>query len=112
MSEHPEQAPTPAADAAAVVTPDREIEILKDRLAQAEAQAQAAKEAQLRALAELENTRRRLERDTQTSLKFANEKLIGELLGVCDSLELGIKAATNAEGAAQALLEGMQLTYR
>src|SRR5690606_27831223 len=64
------------------------------------------------AMAELENTRRRLERDAQNSLKFANEKLIGDLLAVCDSLDLGLKAADAADAAARAMAEGMQLTHR
>lgn len=112
MSENVENTPSPAADSAPDLAPDTELDALKSRLAQAEAQAQAAKDAQLRALADMENTRRRLERDAQNSLKYGAEKLLGELLGVCDSLELGLKAAGAAEGPAQALAEGMQLTYR
>ncbi|QHS09427.1 nucleotide exchange factor GrpE [Sinimarinibacterium sp. NLF-5-8] len=89
-----------------------DVEILQQRLQEAEAQAQAAKDAQLRSMAELENTRRRLERDAQNSLKFANEKIISELLAVCDSLELGLKAAAGADATARPLIEGVELTQR
>jgi molecular chaperone GrpE len=99
-------------DTAGARTPAEEIEDLKARLAQAEVQAQAARDAQLRAMADLENTRRRLEREAQASARYAAEKLLGELLAVCDSLELGLKAAGEPDGAARALAEGMQLTYR
>lgn len=85
---------------------------LQARLADAEARAAAARDAQLRAVADLENTRRRLERDAAASLKYANEKVFGELLAVADSLELGLKAAAGAEGPAKALAEGMELTWR
>ncbi len=115
MSEHPEQNSTPAADSAPEAqgtAAGSEVEVLQARLAQAEAAAQSAKDAQLRALADLDNTRRRLERDAQASLKYGAEKLLGELLGVCDSLELGLKAAGDADGPSKALAEGMQLTYR
>jgi molecular chaperone GrpE len=106
MTDTPEQSPSPTEDSV------DELAALKLQLADAEARAAAAKDAQLRAAADMENTRRRLEREAGTSLKYAAEKLLGELLAVADSLELGLKAAGGAEGPAQALAEGMQLTYR
>lgn len=104
MTDTPEQ----AADADA----GSELEALRARLADAETRAGAAKDAQLRAIADLENTRRRLEREASNNLKYAAEKLLGELLAVADSLELGLKAAEGADTSAKALGEGMQLTYR
>lgn len=91
-----------------------EIARLSALLTDAEARAATARDVQLRAMAELENTRRRLEREAQTSLRYANENLLRELLGVCDSLELGLKAAEGADPQTQAkaLIEGKQLTYR
>ena len=86
--------------------------LLRAQLEDAEARAAAAKDAQLRAAADLENTRRRLEREASNNLKYAAEKLLNELLAVADSLELGLKAAEGAEGPAKAMGEGMQLTYR
>src|SRR5690606_23411906 len=104
---------TTAAAAAADTDPmQAEIDALKARLAEAETQAQAARDAQLRAMADIENTRRRLEREAQTNLRYASEKLLGEMLAVCDSLELGLRAADGADESARALAEGMQLTYR
>ncbi|MFT4045329.1 MAG: nucleotide exchange factor GrpE [Solimonas sp.] len=92
------------------------LETLRAQLAEAEARAAAAKDAQLRAAADLENTRRRLERDASNNLKFAAEKLLGELLAVADSLELGLKAAEGVDGPLKemirAMADGMQLTYR
>lgn len=106
MTDTPENTPAPAEESV------DELLVLKVQLADAEARAAAAKDAQLRAAAELENTRRRLEREASNTLKYANEKLLGDLLAVADSLELGLKASGGAEGPAQALAEGMQLTYR
>ncbi|MEQ1440545.1 nucleotide exchange factor GrpE [Fontimonas sp. SYSU GA230001] len=111
MSEQTETR-APDAEQAPDAPPISEVDALKAQVAAAELQAHAAREAQLRALADLENTRRRLERDAQNSLKYANEKLLGELLSVCDSLELGLKAATGADASAKPLAEGMQLTHR
>lgn len=89
-----------------------ELDVLRAQINDAEARVAAAKEAQLRAIADLENTRRRLERDAASSLKYANEKLLNELLAVADSFELGLKAAEAADASAKAMGEGMQLTYR
>ncbi|MFA5937892.1 MAG: nucleotide exchange factor GrpE [Sinimarinibacterium sp.] len=107
-----EQTETRVPDAEPDTAPISEVDALRAQVAAAELQAHAAREAQLRAMADLENTRRRLERDAQNSLKYATEKLLGELLAVGDSLELGLKAATTADESAKALAEGMQLTYR
>jgi len=94
-------------------TPADPVTALTAQLIDAEARVAAAKDAQLRALAELDNTRRRLEREAQTSLKYANENLLRQLLEVADSLELGLKAAEGADQLqAKALIEGKQLTYR
>jgi len=89
-----------------------ELEALRAQLNDAEGRAAAARDAQLRAIADLENTRRRLERDASNNLKYAAEKLLNELLVVADSLELGLKAAEGADGPAKAMGEGMQLTHR
>ena len=66
----------------------------------------------MRATAELENTRRRAERDLEAARKFALERFVAELLPVRDSLELGIDAAGDAQADAAKLHEGMQLTLK
>jgi molecular chaperone GrpE len=109
MTDTPEQTGT---DAASTDATSDELEQLRAQLADAETRAGAAKDAQLRAIADLENTRRRLERDASNNLKYAAEKLLNELLAVADSLELGLKASETAEASVQAMAEGMQLTYR
>ncbi|RDZ28652.1 nucleotide exchange factor GrpE [Lysobacter silvisoli] len=63
----------------------------------------------LRERAELDNQRKRLARDIDMARKFANERLLGDLLPVIDSLEAGLAAAG---GDAGALREGMELTLR
>jgi len=66
----------------------------------------------LRLQAELENLRKRAERDVASAHKYALERFAGELLPVRDSLELGLAAFT-AEGAApEKLREGVELTLQ
>ncbi len=64
----------------------------------------------VRAKAELENLRKRHDRDLSNAHKYALERFVNELLPVRDSLELGLKAAQE-EGADRAkLCEGTELT--
>lgn len=67
------------------------------------------REDSLRERAELDNQRKRVVRDIEMARKFANERLLGDLLPVIDSLEAGLSAAG---GDAGALREGMELTLR
>ena len=82
---------------------------LAARLLAAEAELQQVREDSLRERAELENQRKRMARDIEMARKFANERLLGELLPVIESLEagLGVQADTAAH-----LREGMELTLR
>lgn len=66
----------------------------------------------MRTQAEMENLRRRAERDVQNAHKFGLEKFVNELLPVMDSMELGMAAADAEEEAVKPLLEGMQLTLK
>jgi molecular chaperone GrpE len=63
----------------------------------------------LRERAEIENQRKRLARDVEQARKFANERLLSDLLPVCDNLERGLAADTADPGA---LREGMDLTLK
>ena len=81
---------------------------LEARILDLEQQLGAARDEQLRDRADLENQRRRLIRDVEQARKFANERLLADLLPVFDSLEAGLAA----EGEPGKLREGMDLTLR
>ena len=66
----------------------------------------------LLARAELDNNRRRNERDGENAHKFALEKFVRELLPVKDSLELGLAAALGEGTELEKLREGMALTLK
>lgn len=67
------------------------------------------REDALRERAELENQRRRMARELENARRFANERLLGELLPVFDSLHAGLKAAGPEP---HPLKEGLELTLR
>lgn len=66
----------------------------------------------LRAKAELENVRRRLERDVSKAHKYGTERLVVDLLPVIDSLVRGLEesAVDEADTKVVALRKGMELT--
>ncbi|MFO1349822.1 MAG: nucleotide exchange factor GrpE [Gammaproteobacteria bacterium] len=63
------------------------------------------------ARAEIDNIRKRAERDLANAHKFALERFVGELLPVKDSLEMGINAAVEAASLAK-IREGSELTLK
>ena len=79
-------------------------------LAAAEAKAQENWNSYVRAAAELDNYRKRVEREMDQARKFAVERFAQDLVGVADALEAGIRTATENPGPA--LLEGAQATLR
>ena len=85
---------------------------LEDALAEARRAAQEHLGRALRAQAELENVRRRAERDLAHAHKFALERFVSELLPVRDSLELGLAASAGEEANAAGIAEGVELTLR
>lgn len=67
----------------------------------------------LRLQAEIDNLRKRNQRDLENAHKYALEKFAGELLPVRDSLEMGIAAAAQGQNVDPAtLIEGSELTLK
>jgi len=69
----------------------------------------------LRSKAEMDNVRRRTEKDIANARKFGIEKLANELLPVKDSMELGINAALEVkekDPAVAKIEEGMEMTLK
>jgi len=92
--------------------PADEIGALKSQLAEAEAKAAENWDKALRAAAELENVRRRVERDSAQAQKYALERILGELIAVADSLDLALKAVAAESAETRAHLEGLALTHK
>lgn len=88
---------------------DLDAEQLGQKLAEYENKIGEMRDLLLRERAEIENQRKRLQRDLEQARKFANERLLGDLLPVFDSLERGLAADAADSGA---LREGMNLTLR
>jgi molecular chaperone GrpE len=88
-----------------------EFDALQRDLDQALAKADEHWKLYLGAHAEMENLRKRTERDVQNAHKFALERFFSELLPVRDSLEMGLAAASDVVDIAK-LREGVDLTLK
>jgi molecular chaperone GrpE len=98
-SMQPEQAPAPKASTSL----DRELADTKDRL--------------LRALADMENMRKRTEREVADSRVYGISNFARDILGVADNMHRAMQALDDelrakADDATKALLEGVELTER
>ena len=87
-----------------------EMERLQTELAGAEERAKNHWEQYLRALADVDNVRKRAAKDLESARQFAVEKFAQDLIGVKDSLELGIQNSGKADVAS--LVEGQNATLR
>ena len=65
----------------------------------------------VRARAEMDNLKKRHQRELENAHKYGLEKFVGELLGVWDSLEMGYNAALENHDV-EKLLEGTELTLK
>jgi len=81
-----------------------------ERLDAAEKKATENWDQLLRTKAEMDNIRRRTQKDLENAHKFALEKFIAEMLAVKDSLELGINAAQQENATVESLREGSEMT--
>lgn len=82
---------------------------LEDQLAAATAKAAETFDLYVRAVAEMENVRRRAAEDVSKAQKFSIEKFAKNLLPVMDSLEKAIEMTAEIEGP---MREGILATHR
>ncbi|MFK7887611.1 MAG: nucleotide exchange factor GrpE [Gammaproteobacteria bacterium] len=101
------------AETVASVQADAEptVESLTTALEEARAESHSNWERCLRTAAELDNVRKRAARDVENANKFALERFARELLGVRDSLEMGIAAAADKPELA-VHVEGSSMTLK
>lgn len=91
--------PSEAAEPTVAAAPSFEEEIAKYR------------ELALRSQAELDNFRKRMVREKEEAIRFANTSLLERLLPVVDNFELGLDAAKTATDAAS-IAQGMSMVHK
>lgn len=96
----PDEAPEPS-----------EVERLTEDLAAAREEVQRLEDQFLRQAAETENYRKRVAREKQDAIRYANESLVRDLLPVIDDLERAVEHGRTG-GNGQSLLDGVELVLR
>ena len=86
-----------------------DVDALTRQLDEYETKLVEMREVMLRERAELENQRKRLQRDLDQARRFANEKLLADLLPVLDNLERGLAVERSD---VVGLRSGVELTLR
>lgn len=97
---------------AAPATEQVSVEALQKQLEEAQQQAADNLDKAIRTLAEMENLKKRVQKDLEDERKYGLAKFAKELLSVLDSLELGIQAATGDSPEVVKLREGSELTMK
>lgn len=92
-------APVQAAASETAATPDLQAEVEKYR------------DAALRAAADLENFRKRMIREKEEAIRFANAGILEKLLPILDNFQLGLDAASS-DTAAQGIVSGFSMVHR
>lgn len=100
------------ASEAGTASPEMSLEVLQQQLEQAQQQAAANLDKAIRTQAEMENLKKRVQKDLDDERKYGLAKFAKELLSVLDSLELGIQAASGDSPEVVKLREGSELTIK
>ena len=87
-----------------------DVAALQEALTAAEAKSLESRDLYMRALAEMENLRKRAARDVEQAHKYALDKFAQDLVNVKDSLELGLQAGQGAN--VDSLVAGTQATLQ
>jgi molecular chaperone GrpE len=83
----------------------------EELLAQLRAEVEKYKDAALRATADLDNYRKRVAREREEAIKYANASFLERLIPILDNFELGLQAARGT-GHSSAILDGMNMVYK
>lgn len=89
----------------------KEVALLKEKNAQLENELAESKNQLARAVADLENVRRRARKEKEDVLKYAPVPLVESLLPVLDNFERALDAAEVREED-KGLLDGVEMVYR
>ncbi|HEY8961562.1 MAG TPA: nucleotide exchange factor GrpE [Luteolibacter sp.] len=90
-----ELAPGTAPETPEAVEPAAEI----DPWEQLETEVAKWKDAAMRTAADLDNFRKRAAREREEAVRYANQRLLEELLPVIDNFEMGMQAASKEQGS-------------
>jgi molecular chaperone GrpE len=107
VSETPEEMLTEESATEEEVDP---MTALKNEITTAQEEARNNWDLYLRERADMENLRKRHQRDKEDAIRFANDRLLQEMIPVLDNLERAVDLAEQGSDDSQGLLEGVNMT--
>ena len=106
----PEGEGAPDAPTAEASTPAPETS--EARAVRLQSEVDAMRDQALRDRADMDNTRKRLQREKEDAVRYANGSLLERLLPVLDNFELGMMEARRTAGEGSAVLVGMGMVQK
>ncbi|MHC1724659.1 MAG: nucleotide exchange factor GrpE [Syntrophobacteraceae bacterium] len=88
-----------------------DAEDIRELLSKRDEELKSTQDRILRLAADLDNTRKRLEREKSEGISYANESFMRELIPVIDNLERAIEHGEKEEGC-EGILEGVRMTLK
>src|SRR6202048_3188892 len=92
-------------------TKSRQPEDPQDQMLQLKAERDKYKDIALRSVADLDNYRKRMAREKDDAIRYANANFLERLIPILDNFELGIQAA-KAGGNQSAVQDGMMMVFK
>jgi molecular chaperone GrpE len=90
---------------------DDRISALETQLAETKAELEKFRDLALRSSADLDNYRKRMSKEREEAIKFANSSFLERLIPVLDNFDFGLQAALSASSPAP-ILEGMKMVQK
>ena len=90
---------------------DDRISALEAQLAQTKAELEKFRDLALRASADLDNYRKRMSKEREEAIKFANSSFLESLIPILDNFEFGLEASRSASSPVS-ILEGMKMVQK
>jgi molecular chaperone GrpE len=84
---------------------------IQDQMQRLKAERDKYKDIALRSVADLDNYRKRMAREKDDAIRFANANFLERLIPILDNFELGLQAA-KASGGQSAVVDGMSMVSR
>lgn len=93
------------------VSPERLAELCKIKICPLCSVQQEADDAKLRAMAEMENFKKRLQREHEEQIRFSAEKILSDILPSLDNLDLALQYGAKNE-ACKDMFMGIEMTRK
>jgi molecular chaperone GrpE len=90
---------------------EERISYLEAQLADTKAELEKFRDLALRSSADLDNYRKRMSKEREEAIKFANSSFLERLIPVLDNFEFGLQAARSASSPVS-ILEGMTMVQK